>query len=217
MGPICIKTWWNEDRRLWYGINWAIGFCRSIDTIWKNGAIHWRACENYKDRFVYLCLDGLSLDRHRNFFRKLIELPISFTDSFEQAVEFQKALSRVIEMSGPLHMPFHMLQSIYILYDPLLLVSKECVDWKKLKMNKVSDNYRLACSLAFIVHEELTRLLTLQYLNTLSYECTSDINIGIGEGHDMMDSKGIQFARGFRILCYIKSRNVFRPKNYIHL
>ena len=79
-----------------------------------NGCKKWTVCDNYKDKTVYLCLDGLSVDRHRCFFRKMIDLPLSFTDEFLQAIEFRKALSCVIELSGPLHMSFHMLQSIYI-------------------------------------------------------------------------------------------------------
>ena len=73
-------------------------------------------------------------------------------------------------MFGPLHMSFHMLQCIYVLYDPLLHVSKECIEWKKLKLNKVSDNYQLSVSLAFMAYEELNRLFIHQYFYTLNNE-----------------------------------------------
>ena len=49
----------------------------------KNGQECWKACSNHKERQVHLCLDGLSLDRHQNFFKKLADLPISFSDSLE--------------------------------------------------------------------------------------------------------------------------------------
>lgn len=65
-------------------------------------------------------MDGLSLDRHRSFQTKLTNLPLNFTDSFKQSLVFQKALSRVIEISGPLHMAFHMLQCVYIIYSGML-------------------------------------------------------------------------------------------------
>jgi len=135
-----------------------------------NGRTRWNACDDYKVKTVYLCLDGLSVDRHRCFFRKIVDLPLSFTDEFMQAIEFRKVLTRVIELSGPLHMSFHMLQSIYIIYGSLLSVGQTCLEWKKLKPAKVSDNYRLCCSLAFIVYEEITRLLMFQYMSQLQPE-----------------------------------------------
>ena len=61
-----------------------------------NGSQRWIACDNYKDKTVYLCLDGLSIDRHRCFFRKIINLPLSFTDEFLQAIKFRKVLTQVI-------------------------------------------------------------------------------------------------------------------------
>lgn len=101
-----------------------------------NGKERWTACSEYESKTVYLCLDGLSVDRHRCFFRKVIDLPLSFTDEFLQAIEFRKVLSRVIELSGPLHMSFHMLQSIYTLYGSLLMAGHKCLDWKKIETSK---------------------------------------------------------------------------------
>ena len=141
-----------------------IGILEKTET---NGNTRWNACNDYASKTIYLCLDGLSVDRHRCFFRKIVDLPLSFTDEFLQAIEFRKVLTRVIELSGPLHMSFHMLQSIYILYGSLLGVSQKCVEWKKLKPAKVSDNYRLCCSLAFVVYEEITRLLMFKYISSV--------------------------------------------------
>ena len=138
-----------------------------------SGIKRWEACKDFEKKTVYLCLDGLSIERHRCFYRKLLDLPLSFTEQFKQAVEFQKVFGRVIELSGPLHMSFHMLQCIYNLYGGLLRCSQICVDWKKIKVAKVSDNYRLCCSLAMIVYEEITRMLLFQYLNTCN-ESTCD-------------------------------------------
>ena len=91
----------------------------------------WKACENYKTKTVYLCLDGLSIDCHYCFYRKLLDLPLSFTQEFKQAIEFQKVFGRVVELSRPLHMSFHMLQCIYNLYGGLLRVCQQCIEWKK--------------------------------------------------------------------------------------
>ena len=167
-----------------------------IDVI--TGVKTWKACHNYDKKIVYLCLDGLSIDRHRCFYRKLLDLPLSFKDEFKQAVEFQKVIGRVVELSGPLHMSFHMLQCIYNLYGGLLGVSQKCVEWKKIKPAKVSDNYRLCCSLAMLVYEEITRLLLIQYMNTVADDTIKkDNNDGEGIG-------AISIAQGF--LDYVNDR-----------
>ena len=113
---------------------------------------------------MYLRLDGLSLDRHKLFFKKLIKLPFRFTKAYEQSLVFQKAVSRVTEESGPLHMAFHMLQCIYTVYKNLLLLFQSIVDWKKLKPTKVSDNFRLCESLCFMCYEEVFRFLFHHYI-----------------------------------------------------
>lgn len=58
-----------------------------------------------------LYLDGLSLDRYRSFERKLVNLPFPYAKKFRQALVFQKALSRLLPISSPLYIAFHMLQS----------------------------------------------------------------------------------------------------------
>ena len=47
------------------------------------------------------------------------------------------------------------------------MAGQKCLDWKKLKPAKVSDNYRLCCSLAFLMYEEITRLMMFKYMNEL--------------------------------------------------
>ena len=108
----------------------------------------------------------MSIEQHRCFYRKLLDLPLSFTEEFKQAIEFQKVFGLVIKISGPLHMSFHMLQCVYNLYGGLLRSAQTCIDWKKIKAAKVSDNYRLCCSLAMLLYEETTRLLLFQYMHT---------------------------------------------------
>ena len=159
-----------------------IGLLNEIEDL-STGMKVWKACNNYESKTVYLCLDGLSIDRHRCFYRKLLDLPLSFTEEFKQAVEFQKVFGRVVELSGPLHMSFHMLQCIFNLYGGLLRVSQKCVEWKKIKVAKVSDNYRLCCSLAMLVYEEITRLLLIQFMNTVPDDTIdNDSNDGLGLG-----------------------------------
>ena len=44
--------------------------------------------------------------KHRSFYNKLIKLPLYFSNTFRQSQIFHKALSRVVEISGPLHMVY---------------------------------------------------------------------------------------------------------------
>jgi hypothetical protein len=136
----------------------------------ESGKMKWSLSDGYQNKTMYLCLDGLSLDRHRSFTQKLINLPIRFTAAYEQSRIFQKALNQVIEVSGPLHMKFHMLQSIFTLYENLIETSQQCLQWKKVK-KKVSDSYRLCESLALLCYEEMYRLLFYKYItDKLAFE-----------------------------------------------
>ena len=78
----------------------------------KNYMEYWELCDGWETKVVYLCMDGLSLDRHRSFQKKLVKLPYSYRSVFKQSIIFQKALTWVVDISGPLHIAFHMLQSI---------------------------------------------------------------------------------------------------------
>ena len=80
----------------------------------------WTLSSNWEKKVLYLCMDGLSLDRHRSFQRKLTNLPFLFDKAFRQCIIFQRGFSRVVEISGPLHIAFHMLQSIFIVYKDMM-------------------------------------------------------------------------------------------------
>ena len=88
----------------------------------------WELNKEWEEKTVYLCMDGLSLDRHRSFQKKLVNLPFSYHKSFSQSLIFQKSLSRVVEISGPLHIGFHMLQSIFVIYKDMIKWGKRVVD-----------------------------------------------------------------------------------------
>ena len=80
----------------------------------------WNMTTNYEEKRMYLCMDGLSLERYRSLERNLINQPITFSDEYEQKITFKKALHRVTEIPGPLHMAFHMCQCLYIIYSDFL-------------------------------------------------------------------------------------------------
>ena len=88
----------------------------------------WQLGQEWDKKILYLCMDGLSLDRHRSFQRKLTNLPFSFDKAFRQCLIFQKAFSKVVEISGPLHIAFHMLQSIYIVYKDMMNCAQRVVE-----------------------------------------------------------------------------------------
>ena len=104
---------------------------------------------------LYLYMDGLSLNRHRSFERKLVNLPFLYAKAFRQAIVFQNALSRVVPISGPLNIAFHMLQSIYIIYKDMMKWSQKLVNWKKIKVNKVSETFNTCPQLCMITLEEV--------------------------------------------------------------
>ena len=65
-------------------------------------------------------MDGLSLDRHSYFQKKLIKLHYSYSKYFKHNIVFQKALTRLVDISIPLPITFHMLQSIFIKYKTMM-------------------------------------------------------------------------------------------------
>ena len=119
----------------------------------------WKLGKNHESRVVYLCMDGLSLDHHRSLQKRLIDQPLSFTDSFAQGLIFQQDIRRIIEIPGPLHIAFHMCQCIFSIYTPLLKELQKILQWKKIKFQKVNESFRLCKSLLFLALEEADRLL----------------------------------------------------------
>ena len=129
-----------------------------IHNISDVGGESWVLVEDWEERTLYLCMDGLSLDRHRSFQKKLIKLPYSYTKVFKQSIVFQKALTRVIDISGPLHIAFHMLQSIFIIYKYMMKWSKNVINWKNVNVNKVSESFDTCRQLCMLTLEEVKRL-----------------------------------------------------------
>jgi len=126
--------------------------------------IKWELDRNWKQRKMILCVDGLSLDRHRHFQKKMSNVKLSFSTAFKQSLIFQKALSRVVEINGPLHMAFHMLQTIFTVFGTMLKWGQTIVDWKRLTSAKVCDSFDLCRQLTFLMLEELDRLAWDMYL-----------------------------------------------------
>ena len=181
-----------------------IGILREVPSPKRNVPPSWERGPQWNKKWAVMCLDGLSLDRHRSFCRKLINLPISFRRAYQQASIFKDALSRVIEISGPLHMSFHMLQSIYILYKPLLLTAQKVLHWRHLNMSKVSECFRLSESLCFILYEEIFRMIFFEFLEE---EC-GNTPPGIEEDESVFCIKLIT-----KFMRYIDNR-IDRSKDY---
>ena len=107
---------------------------------------------------LYLCIDGILLDRHRSFQRKLANLPYYFDKAFRQCIIFQKAFSKVVETYIPLHINFHMLQSILIVYRDMMNWAQKVVEWKKFNTAKVSESVDTCRQLCMMTHEEVEHL-----------------------------------------------------------
>ena len=56
-----------------------------------NGMEYWELCDDWESKVVYLCMDGLSLDRHRSFQNKLVKLPYSHSNVFKQSIIFSES------------------------------------------------------------------------------------------------------------------------------
>mmetsp|Transcript_22030 Transcript_22030/g.30971 ORF Transcript_22030/g.30971 Transcript_22030/m.30971 type:complete len:82 (-) Transcript_22030:1125-1370(-) len=65
-------------------------------------------------------LDELLLKRFRCFQKRLIKLPVSYKEAFSQGLIFCEVLDRVIEIPGPLHQAFHMVQCVFNIYQHFL-------------------------------------------------------------------------------------------------
>ena len=123
----------------------------------KSGKKKWFLAPNCNSRTMLLFVDGLFLDRFSHLLKKLTNLPISFGPAFEQGLIFQQSL-RIVEINGPLHMTFHMLQCILYIYNFLLKWSKDTLQWKRIKMNHVSDTFESANIFQLIVLGKAARL-----------------------------------------------------------
>ena len=55
-------------------------------------------------------------------------------------------------------MAFHMLQSMFIIYKLLFQWCKDVIQWKNIKMNKVSDNFKIYHVFNDIILEEAVRV-----------------------------------------------------------
>ena len=119
----------------------------------------WALANDWNKKKIYLCMDGLSLERHRTLQKKLSNEPISFTKAYEQSVDFKKALGQIIEIYGPLHMAFHMLQCIFIIYGNFLKNIQTVLKWKRLKFKNVSETFRGCKTMVFLALEEAERLM----------------------------------------------------------
>ena len=164
-----------------------------------NNIYEWRLSQKWNEKTIILCLDGLSLDRHRGFCNKLIKLPMSFTKAYRQCQIFQKALTRVIDISGPLHTSFHMLQSVYIVYNGFLRCIQECLGWKKITYHKVSENFRLCVHMIDIAYEEVFRVL---FFNFMCDEYDGNISNSL---HPIDEILAIDLSREFQT--YIDSKH----------
>ena len=80
--------------------------------------------------------------------------PQSCEKNFHQSIYFQRAIGQVIEISRPLHVAFHVLQTTCIIFGSLLTWSVKVVEWKKIMLNKTLAYFQNARQLAFIVPEE---------------------------------------------------------------
>ena len=70
-----------------------------------------------------------------------------------------------MDISGPLHIAFHMLQSIFIIYKDMMKWTQQVVNWKKFNVNKVSESFDTCRRLYMMMLDEIERLAVDLFMN----------------------------------------------------
>ena len=83
----------------------------------------------------------------------------SFSEEYKQKIISKKALGRVVQIPGPLHMAFHMCQCIFTIYSDFLKNCQVVVGWKKINFLKVSESFRQCKALLLLALDEAERLM----------------------------------------------------------
>ena len=104
----------------------------------SNDNMTWELHNDYDTKMMHLTGDGLNSERFKSFKQKLKRIPQSFARNFKQSLMFQKALDRVIDSSGTLHMSFYILQLLYIMFRVILEWDSDVLQLKKINMKCVS-------------------------------------------------------------------------------
>ena len=55
----------------------------------------------WNERRMIIFVNGMPLDRHMNFQKKLSNIKLSFSKAFRISIVFQKSLSRVVKINVP--------------------------------------------------------------------------------------------------------------------
>ena len=70
-----------------------------------------------------------------------------------------------MQISGSLHILFHMLQSVFVVYNDMLIWAQRVVEWKKINMKKVSDSFDTCRRMCMLALEELERLAVYVFIS----------------------------------------------------
>ena len=136
------------------------------------------------------------------FQKKLIKLLNYYTKIFKQIIVFQKALTRVIDISGLLHIAFHMLQSIFIIYKEMMKWAQTVINWKKMNVNKISESFDTCRQLCMLTLEEVERLAVDLFIVENDKTIKEILRLNINAA---TDSAGLKMARLY--LDYIHEMN----------
>ena len=162
----------------------------------------WRLTNNFDTKKLILCLDGLSLERHKSFQKRLIKLPMSFKYAYQQGMVFREALAQVIEVPGPLHQAFHVMQTIFNLYSNLMKWCAKVIKWKKINFSDVSQTFHMSRQLLYIVLEEFERIAWDQFVMEKKDDIESTLTV-YGDDNNL----AIELAIMFKSYVYDKTIN----------
>ena len=136
--------------------------------------------QNYYERSMVLIGDGLTMVRVRTFQDLINQCCFGYSERDEKAVMLQKALSRVISVTGDLHGCFHALACCFrLFYGSLIQPIQSLLKWKRIKGSDVAVCYQQAAGIALMILYEIERQLIVECIAKI--ENNESILIQLGE------------------------------------
>lgn len=112
--------------------------------------------DGWEKRTMMFVGDGLTMARIKSFDDLLSSSRMEYTMKHEKAAILQKALSRVVVVTGNLHGCFHCLSPVYSLfYGALIQPIQAVLKWKCIQGSDITKCYQQADGLATMVCNEV--------------------------------------------------------------
>jgi hypothetical protein len=126
----------------------------------------WELGENWAEMLEIIVGDGLTMERIRNFERDLGKKGREYVQHFKKMEVFLTAISRVIKLSGDLHLCFHFLGTVYLPYYPgFLQLIQSLLGWKKMDASDIAQTFQTGSDFVFLVSGVCEKLIFDLYMH----------------------------------------------------